>query len=480
MSRSPLRLGCFNCEVCIVGGGPAGATLAWRLATLGREVCLVERSSAAPQRLSETVSPAFIALTGSLGMDELVERGLLCTIERPDVIWSAPAPGSRRAPVHVLERGCFDEGLRACAARAGVRLMHVTRGSPRVERNRDGWTIELESAGGSVQVATAFLVEARGRRARLAGRMRRMSAATAAISGRWRAISPPAAGIEACEHGWLWGLPLPSGEVGVTAFVDSARCGGRGRALLDEFYRTMLARSKLYAGLCAGQLMSPVEVCDASALVHDDPAGDGWLRVGEASFALDPLSSQGVQAAIGSALQASAVVYTILACPDDAAMAMAFYRERQGRAAARHAAWAARLYADQDQVARGDFWSARSAHEPLSAVTEYPPGEQTLNLRSIIRRSPALVLHPRPVISRNRVCMAVALDHPGLEEPFAYFGDVAVAPLLEDLETARPLAELLHRWERRVPMRLAQALFLQLWRAGALIAAGPEYARSPN
>jgi hypothetical protein len=70
--------------------------------------------------------------------------------------------------------------------------------------------------------------------------------------------------------------------------------------------------------------------------------------------------------------------------------------------------------------------------------------------------------------------MAVALDHPGLEEPFAYSGDVAVAPLLEELETARPLAELLHRWRRRMPERSAQALFFRLWHAGALTLGGPE------
>jgi flavin-dependent dehydrogenase len=33
---------CLKVEVCVIGGGPAGSTLARRLALLGHEVCLVE------------------------------------------------------------------------------------------------------------------------------------------------------------------------------------------------------------------------------------------------------------------------------------------------------------------------------------------------------------------------------------------------------------------------------------------------------
>jgi len=478
MSRALGKSGRFDCEVCVLGGGPAGATLAWRLATLGHEVCLVERTGASPQRAGETMSASFIALADSLGMGKLVERALIGRIERPNVLWSAAQPRSPGPPLQVLDRSRFDESLRVMAGRAGVRLLRIARGSPRLERDRAGWRIEFEAGDARVRVAAAFLADARGRRARVGGRMRRASPAVVAIFGRWRAITGPLAGIEACERGWLWGLPLPRGDIGVTAFIDTARCAGLGRAALGALYRAMLARSKLFAGLWAGTLLAPVELCDASALVHDNPAGDGWLRVGEASFAIDPLSSQGVQAAIGSSLQAGAVVHTILDSADDAGMAMAFYRERQGRAAARHAAWAARLYAEQDRVARSVFWTSRSASATLPAAAEHPPGKQALSVQSSIRRSPALALHARSVICGDRVRMAAALDHPGLEEPFAYFGDVAVAPLLADLGTDLPLGELLRRWQRHVPARSARALFLRLWHAGVLTAATREDARS--
>jgi len=478
MSRAPGKSRRVDCEVCVLGGGPAGATLALRLATLGHEVCLVERSGASPQRAGETMSASFMALTDSLGMGDFVERAVICRIERPDVLWSAAQPRLPGPPMQVLDRGRFDESLRALAGRAGARLLRVARGSPRVERDRTGWRTEFETGDGRVRIAAKFLADARGRRARVGGRMRRASPATVAVSGRWRAVAHPLAGIEACECGWLWGLPLPRLDIGVTAFVDTARCAGLGRAALGALYRAMLARSKLFAGLCAGKLLAPLEVCDASALVHDNPAGDGWLRVGEASFAIDPLSSQGVQAAIGSSLQAGAIVHTMLDCADDAGMAMNFYRERQAKAAARHATWAARLYAEQDRVLRSSFWTVRSGAATLPAAAEHPPGPPALSLHSTIRRSPALALSARPVILGERVRMAAALDHPGLEEPFAYFGGVAVVPMLEDLPTDLPLGELLRRWQRHLPARSARALFLRLWHADVLTAATREGAHN--
>jgi flavin-dependent dehydrogenase len=57
--------------------------------------------------------------------------------------------------------------------------------------------------------------------------------------------------------------------------------------------------------------------------------GEDQIRVGEASFALDPLSSTGVEKAMHSGLIAGTAIHTVLALPERASLCADFYRTRQ-------------------------------------------------------------------------------------------------------------------------------------------------------
>ncbi|MFP2928180.1 FAD-dependent oxidoreductase, partial [Pyxidicoccus sp. 3LG] len=61
-------------EVCVVGGGPAGAALALRLARLGHEVCLVERQAFPRPHLGESLAPGVWPLLDMLDVAEEVRR----------------------------------------------------------------------------------------------------------------------------------------------------------------------------------------------------------------------------------------------------------------------------------------------------------------------------------------------------------------------------------------------------------------------
>jgi Ferritin-like/Tryptophan halogenase len=86
--------------------------------------------------------------------------------------------------------------------------------------------------------------------------------------------------------------------------------------------------------------------------------GERLLRVGDAAFALDPLSSQGVQHALSSAGQAAIVIHTILARPENATWAKAFFRERHHEMIDRHRASCAALYSRQNRF-ETPFWQER-------------------------------------------------------------------------------------------------------------------------
>jgi flavin-dependent dehydrogenase len=135
------------------------------------------------------------------------------------------------------------------------------------------------------------------------------------------------------------------------------------RAGVAKRYRAYLAGSELLRHCLDGVLDGGVHACDATPYVDDEPIGADHLRVGEASYAIDPLTSQGVQHALSSALQGSIALHTILTAPADGDAAIAFYRTRQAAAAAASARTCVQLYAQMERFADEPFW--RRARFPM-------------------------------------------------------------------------------------------------------------------
>jgi hypothetical protein len=109
---------------------------------------------------------------------------------------------------------------------------------------------------------------------------------------------------------------------------------------------------------CSPRLVSDLVAREATPIERFPLVGERLLRVGDAAFALDPLSSQGVQHALSSAGQAAIVIHTILARPENATWAKAFFRERHHEMIDRHRASCAALYSRQNRF-ETPFWQER-------------------------------------------------------------------------------------------------------------------------
>ena len=147
-----------------------------------------------------------------------------------------------------------------------------------------------------------------------------------------------------------------------------ARTGGDARRL----YRRLLAGSRAVrrrwprtAGPAAG-----VQACDATSYAVATPIDERAVRVGEAAFAIDPLSSSGVQTAIQTGLAAAAAVHSILAPDGDRDAAIEYYGAHQRHAVARHAATAAALYAEHRPHATG---ASGAGAAPAPPAPSQPP-----------------------------------------------------------------------------------------------------------
>jgi Tryptophan halogenase len=313
-----------------------------------------------------------------------------------------------------------------------------------------------------VIIRSKFLVDARGRRLR--ANADDGAPRTAAISSSWapRDRSLAETRIEAGAHEWYWGSPLPNLRYGATIFLDSARIAGLTTTSRAELYRRLLARSTLLGGLENGEMLEPVSVRDATSGIGRDLIGYDFVRVGEAATAIDPLSSQGIQDAVLSAIQGSAAVHTILTA--DPAPALEFYRERRQNAAAHGRRTAARFY--QTHAGRSSFWRRRASTAEPAPVGDEQPARAGHALPSALRISPAVQIIDAPLLCGALIRRARALSHPRLERPVAYFGGVELVPLFEHASGTPD--QILSGWTRRMPLRTAKNILSWMWAVGIL------------
>ena len=464
-------------EVCVIGGGPAGAALALRLARLGHEVLLVERQAFPRHHVGESLTPGVWPLLDALGVVEEVRRGGFLPALEALVRWEDGSErrvrGHAGEPGLLVDRGRFDALLLGAAASAGVRVLQPAA-ARRPERTPEGWELPVLHEGRRLLVAARFLADASGRLSCLGGRKVPVSARTLALYGYWRGETPhgPETRVEAGPEAWYWGAHLPDGTFNAMVFVDPEllRERGIGRRTLEPFYRELLGRSGLLGAWTAPRLTSAVLASDATCYRDTQPIERDRIKVGEASFSIDPLSSSGVQKALQTALSGAVAVHTLLVRPDNAQAALRFYTDDQRYCVEQHAAWAAGYYREQRSYQDRPFWKRRALAVPSPAPPDVRPltgTDELLQRRWRLASEVALV--DTPCIVGDVIELRRALSHPRLARPVAYLDGVELAPLVEGLHEGWTMPQLADTWARRVPRRQGIAILGWLYRQGLLM-----------
>ena len=422
-------------EVCVVGAGPAGSTIAARMAQLGHQVILIEKSSFPRPHVGEAMTPTVWPLLDLIGARSAVEAVDRVSSTGARVRWvdgkQRFVPPPRGRPGFTIDRARFDQVLLEIARSAGAAIMQPAQVSS-VERDGPGWRIELSGSSHSGYVCAKFLVDAGGRGSRLGGKRIRTSPRTIALDGLWSfdQVESLQTQLDTGPEGWYWGAVLPGNRYRAMAFIDPGllRRHRIAKAELESFYVHLLSRTRVLTAINGARIEGSVIARDATCYFDPESIDNTSIKVGEAAYAIDPLSSSGVQKALQTALSGSMAVNTILEGGDQAA-AVAFYLDNQRRSVVQHTEWAAERYRAHRQYREAAFWLHR-ARPPIRISGSHHGSKVQTYRGGPVRATAGLRIARSACAVGDHVEMRETICHPGLSRPVGFVNGIDLIPLL--------------------------------------------------
>jgi geranylgeranyl reductase family protein len=306
----------LDCDVLVVGAGPAGSALAAALAARGRDVLLVEsRSHPRPKACAEYASPRIVEELRRLGLDDDAWQRRALALDGMRVIRGDDAvdiryhDGTGPRTAWGVERTAFDGALAAHAASRGARLMERTTFEDGRQRGGRVVGATLRTADGPRSVRCRWLVGADGARSRVAQRLgvERAVRAPRRLGMVAHYDSIPDLAVSGEMHvgpGWYVGLaPLSGGRLNVGMALPMN--GHMPRHAEDRFQAAIDGIPAVAARLAGRKRLTPIR--GAAPIGHRvaRAAGSGWLLIGDAAGFIDPFTGEGIYRALRSARAAA-------------------------------------------------------------------------------------------------------------------------------------------------------------------------------
>lgn len=334
-------------RVLVIGGGPAGSTVATMLVREGFEVTLVEKDVFPRYHIGESLLPSCLEILDLIGAREKIEAYGFQRKEGGYFSWGRDSWVLEFERLHhpysfQVVRAEFDHLLLEHAKSQGVKVFEGTAIrslSFDGERPRSAQWEQVVDGSESGEIRFDYLIDASGRAGIMAthylkNRHFHEAFQNVALWGYWqdagKATFAPEGSIMngAVPDGWLWGIPQHDGRMSVgyvlhkTAFKEKREHGDS----LEQIYLDAIAACPLIADLVRpGKLVSKVKTEQDYSYMAASLTGPGYFLVGDAACFIDPLLSTGVHLATHSAMLCAASLASILRGEITEQEAMAFF-----------------------------------------------------------------------------------------------------------------------------------------------------------
>jgi flavin-dependent dehydrogenase len=319
-------------DVAVIGAGLAGMAAAVHLADAGLKVLCIEADLTDPDPVGESLdwsAPALLKVLG-LPMEYLLEQGI-ATYKRHVVLklrdgteqhyvpgeWLGKPPFNIDLRTLHVDRALLNRALREIVLARGVilvrdKVVHVETSGQRVDAivtaNRDRisspWFLDASGSG------TSLFPRFFGSTVREYGphKVAMWDYFSVVESVQGTTLYADAACSQYME--WIWQIPIhPNaisvGYVGPGESVKQKR--QRGMTVRDIF-QDQLERFPDLQGLVSGRVANVPRTMSFRCRVFDKITGPNWLVIGEAAAMVDPMTSNGVTAAMRHAVEASRII----------------------------------------------------------------------------------------------------------------------------------------------------------------------------
>jgi flavin-dependent dehydrogenase len=319
-------------DVVVIGGGLAGLASAIHLRRAGLKVICLEPVEHNQRIVGESLDWSAPELFAQLGfkMDDLVESGI-ATYKRHVILQLndgsraeyIPSEWLGKPPFHIelrtlhLDRVRLHLALQKLAQQLGVRF--VPEAATSVERI--GNRLQSVSTSSGTRYTAGWFIDASGSSASFLGRQLKLPYAEYGPKkvGIWSYAS-----VKDWQEGttlytdtqngdyfsWLWEIPIAPGKVSigyVTTGASLKRQRSNGESVAGVFRRQLAKFDRFEPVLAEGNLEEPA-VRSFQCRACKTACGPNWIIAGEAAAVPDPITGNGVTAALRHAAEGARLI----------------------------------------------------------------------------------------------------------------------------------------------------------------------------
>jgi flavin-dependent dehydrogenase len=319
-------------EVTVIGGGLAGMAASIHLSRAGLRVLCIEPDLEDNSSVGESLDWSAPALLNVLGltMDELIAKKIATykrhvTLKLGDGIDRSYIPGEwlGRPPFNVelrtlhVDRSQLNQMLRKIVVSQGVTFLQDKVASVETSGRR----VTAVNTQLGKKISSPWFIDASGSAASLFARAFRLPAYESgprkvAIWSYFPVTTPSegttlyADGVKPPYMEWVWEIPINPDtiSVGYVATGETIKSRRQEGHTVEDILREKLGRFPRFESLLRSIPAISPSVTSFVCRMHGKIAGPNWLIAGEAAAMVDPMTANGVTAALRHASEASRLI----------------------------------------------------------------------------------------------------------------------------------------------------------------------------
>jgi len=345
----------LDADVIIIGGGPAGATLATYLSRAGVDHLILDKTHHPRAHVGESLSYFSIPVLDEIGFlpemaweQFVVKKGVSWTIwdDQEQIDLDYRGLGYPEHSYHV-DRAKFDDLLLRHARENGTRVFSGANVN-RIDFNRHGFAVGITAKVGESRftLKSRLVVDASGRQSVL-GRQLKILKTNPEFPQY--SVHSWFKGVERGEKGtanhtfihllptprsWAWQISIDDEITSIGLVTDREHFVKSGEKV-DDYFHSMVSLNPILAErMCNAKRLREFRIDANYSYSMQNFVGNGWLMVGDAAFFVDPVFSSGVSDALNSAkFAAPAIIDALTANEMSEASFKSYERKLRGGAA---------------------------------------------------------------------------------------------------------------------------------------------------